>query len=291
MIRTLRSSCGVLLVALVGCGPPLDLLPTELPDGAQGQSYSQSLTADGQPSFRWTIESGALPPGMGLDEWSGVLAGTPQAAGAFAFIVGVADGSFPPRTGSRSYSITILPQLVLNAALPVGRVGDAYSATLSAEGGVPPYQFSQVNLPAGLGLNPTTGVISGTPLDARVDWPVDIVVSDNGVPRQTAARTAVLVIKPLAVAITTTSLPAAEVGKAYSVTVQASHGMPPYHWSAVVPGFVGSLPRGLSLNTATGVISGTPAADAQTSTFAIGVTDSDSPATTATREFTIEVLR
>ena len=49
------------------------------------------------------------------------------------------------------------------------------------------------------------------------------------------------------------------------------------------------LPAGLRLNRATGVISGTPTGVAETETFTISVTDSDSPAATDAREFKLIV--
>jgi hypothetical protein len=75
-------------------------------------------------------------------------------------------------------------------------------------------------------------------------------------------------------AITTTSLSGGTIGVAYNQTLTASGGLTPYNWSIAS----GSLPAGLTLNPTTGVISGTPAGPAGTSTFTAQVTD----ATTAT---------
>jgi len=71
--------------------------------------------------------------------------------------------------------------------------------------------------------------------------------------------------------ITTSSLAGATIGQAYSATLTASGGLPPYKWKLVVGG--GSLPAGLALNGATGVISGTPTTLAVTSTFVVKVLD------------------
>ena len=69
--------------------------------------------------------------------------------------------------------------------------------------------------------------------------------------------------------ITTTSLPDGTVGVAYSATLQATNGTSPYTWS-LDPG---PLPAGLTLNSSTGAITGTPTV-AGTSSFTAKVTDS-----------------
>jgi hypothetical protein len=69
--------------------------------------------------------------------------------------------------------------------------------------------------------------------------------------------------------ITTASLPNGTIGQPYSVTLEASSGNPPYGWSIAS----GKLPKGLTLNKSTGVISGTPSSKSTFSTFTIEVVD------------------
>ncbi len=59
-----------------------------LPAGAVGSPYAASImTQGGTPPYRWTLDKGALPPGISIDPAKGVLVGTPTAAGTFNFFV------------------------------------------------------------------------------------------------------------------------------------------------------------------------------------------------------------
>ncbi|HUN71818.1 MAG TPA: Ig domain-containing protein [Steroidobacteraceae bacterium] len=90
---------------------------------------------------------------------------------------------------------------------------------------------------------------------------------------------------PAPLAIATTSLPAGTVGNAYAATLAASGGSAPYKWS--VTG--GSLPSGLSLNAATGAITGTPSSPASQLALTFQVTDSSSSPQTATATLSLSI--
>src|SRR5882724_9223687 len=92
--------------------------------------------------------------------------------------------------------------------------------------------------------------------------------------------------QPTNLAVTTASLPAGTVGTAYSSTVAASGGSTPYTYSA------GNLPSGLSINSATGMIAGTPAQNsAGTWSATVKVTDSTHPSSqSATASLSIKIV-
>ncbi|MGH9629118.1 MAG: DUF4082 domain-containing protein, partial [Bryobacteraceae bacterium] len=92
-----------------------------------------------------------------------------------------------------------------------------------------------------------------------------------------------LTVQPGPLSITTASLPGGTVGVAYSATLTASGGTPPYTWSIST----GSLPSGLTLN-ATGSITGAPTV-AGTFTFTVQVMDAATPAATASKSLSITV--
>jgi hypothetical protein len=97
-----------------------------------------------------------------------------------------------------------------------------------------------------------------------------------------SARVTQVVIAPIA--ITTTSLATARDGEDYYVqTLSATGGTPPYSWSLLA----GVLPKGLSLDSSTGNITGAVAWSATTQTFTVKVTDSLGASTT--KAFTLSV--
>jgi hypothetical protein len=94
----------------------------------------------------------------------------------------------------------------------------------------------------------------------------------------------ILSVSPPPLSITTNLLSDGTVGTAYSQTLSATGGTPPYTWSIIS----GSLPAGLSLNSSTGVISGT-STTAGTSNFTVQVTDVDSNTATKALSITINI--
>ena len=166
-------------------------------------------------------------------------------------VASVGSPAFSQAAAGRAPSVTLsyaLPALsVTTTSLPGGQVGTAYSQALAATGGVTPYSWSVTGLPPGLSVNPATGVISGTPQTPGTDT-FTVTVTDAENPAMTASKQLSIVVKPAPLMITTTSLPAATGGTAYSATLAAIGGITPYTWSVTA----GSLPPGLTLNASPG---------------------------------------
>ena len=150
---------------------------------------------------------------------------------------------------------------------------------LTATGGALPYTWS-VNpaLPNGLSLNPSSGVISGTPLSGSNGVTSHtFTVTDSTLPtnqtNSTAPKSLTINANVTSVTITTASLPNGTVNQSYTAPLlAASGGTSPYNWS-VNSG--SSLPSGLSLS-AGGEITGTPTTPGTTTT-AFKVLDSTVP--------------
>jgi hypothetical protein len=157
---------------------------------------------------------------------------------------------------------------ITTTVLADGTVGAAYSQTLSATGGTAPYLWSVAagTLPSGLQLNATTGTISGTPLSEAT---ATVTFQAADVNNMTGAKVLSLAVYD-PVSITSSVLASGATGSPYSQALAATGGKTPYTWSITS----GALPAGFSLNSSTGIISGTPTTTG-TSTFTAQVQDAN----------------
>ena len=148
-------------------GPSLTYT-SPLTGGEVGVSYSSQLTkSDGTTPYTWSVSSGALPAGLTLGSSTGLLSGTPTVSAAATFTVTVTDRW--SQSASMSTSLTVIAAPSMTFAAPVsGVVGTAYSTTFSSTGGSGSdvWSVSAGSPPAGLTLNPSTGVLAGTPTAA-----------------------------------------------------------------------------------------------------------------------------
>jgi hypothetical protein len=267
-------------------GSGLSITTSSLANGTVSTAYSATLQANGGNSpYSWSLGSGALPAGLSLNASTGVISGTPTTSGTSSFAVKVTDAS--NSTATKSLSITVAaatPALSISTStLAAATVGSAYSASLQATGGTTPYSWSLSSgaLPAGLSLNVSTGVISGTPTTSGTSS-FTVKVTDASNSTATKSLSITVAAATPALSISTSTLAAATVGSAYSSSLQATGGTTPYSWSLSS----GALPAGLSLNASTGVISGTPTTSG-TSSFTVKVTDASN--STATKSLSISV--
>ncbi len=226
--------------------------PASLPNGTVGTAYSRTVSATGGTGSKtFSVSAGALPAGLSLNAATGVISGTPTSAGVYNFTIRGTDSI--GAIGTRAYSVTINPAIVVNpTTLPGGTLGTAYSQTVSATGGTGSYTYSVSagSLGAGLTLNASTGVISGTP--STTGTRSFTIRATDGI-GATGSR-AYSVTIAAAIVVNPATLPGGTVGSAYSGTVSATGGTGSKTFSVSA----GALPAGMSLNAATGVISGTP---------------------------------
>jgi Putative Ig domain len=166
----------VKMLFILDVGTPLAFTgPAGPPSTYIGSSFSWQPHVTGgfeKGTSDFSIISGTLPAGLAIDPYTGDISGTPQGPADRDTVTlqdSVTDLEAPVSptltvTETFTFNVQVLPVTITTTSLPEGQAGDAYSATLSADGGTVPYTWSiySGSLPAGLTIDPSTGVISGT---------------------------------------------------------------------------------------------------------------------------------
>lgn len=327
---------------LTGCNPPNPPLntvadPCVLPSGSNGVPY---VSASNQVTIAFTggvspysIDPASATPvapqppytlpnclqmSQSTTAMTITISGTPCGFGTTEFTVTVLDNQNNPAAGappvSQTFEITIQPPpalSVLNAPLPPATTNENYSASVTAQGGVPPLTWtitpSSAALPPGIAFNTSTGQFSGVPSASAVTgssctpavagkYCFAVQVTDSAlIPPNSTHQTAPATPLPLSITvqnppplqITTASLPSGVTATGYSGPLHATGGELPYTWTISQ----GQLPAGLELknnNDGTATVVGTPI-EAGTSSFTVQVTDSEVTPVTKTMAYSIVV--
>jgi Putative Ig domain/Protein-glutamine gamma-glutamyltransferase len=262
-------SCGAL--SGITCLIQISRLPDQT--NTEGDSVSLQVSATDSASGTLTYGAVGLPAGLSIDSSTGEISGTIDAGaaanGPYYVTLLAADGTYFNSTGF-VWDVTGLVTITTPQDQQDNE-GDSVTLQVQAvNNGTGTLSYSASGLPGGLSINSGTGEITGT-LSAGGSFAVSVTAS-NGTD---SASTGFLWVVDSAVTITGPGPQAFNAGGVVSVQVQASTtGMGSLSYSA------SGLPTGLSINSGTGLISGTidtgVSPDIYTST--ITVTDGTSTA-------------
>ncbi len=272
----------VMATVMGGNCPAITVNPATLANGTVGAAYNQTLTATGGTApYTFTLSGGALPTGMTLSN-AGVLSGTPTAGGTFNFMVRATD--LLGCLGTRAYALVVNPAcgtiLVNPASLPAGTVGAAYNQTISATGGAAAYSFAVIAgaLPNGVTLNAASGVLSGTPSAPGMSNFTIRATDANGCQ---GTQSYTLTINCQTITVNPAAINNGTLNQAYSQTFTQTGGN-----GTTAFNVTGALPTGLSLNSTTGLLSGTPT---QAGSFPITIRATDANGCMGTRAYTLNI--
>ena len=262
------------------------------PPGVVGTPYKfVFLPQDGAPPYAFWHDAGDLPPGLKIEP-DGTMQGTPTAAGTFIFVVGASQCC--GQDSQWGFSVTIRDRLTITTgSLPSASPGSPYTATIGVIGhggkGMG-WSIASGSLPPGLALakdgTPYDTLLSGTPsASGSYTFTVKVDDTDGFMPSRAVTKQFTITVGAQLSAASAATLPTGIQGKLYSATpATASGGLPPFTWSIVT----GALPPGVTLDPATGAVSGRPTAFG-TFSFTLGVRDASGQ--TATADATIAIVR
>ncbi|WP_440709306.1 putative Ig domain-containing protein [Herbiconiux sp. YIM B11900] len=217
---------------------------SSLPAATVGTAYRFQITATGD-NLRYSARG--LPLGMNIDRVSGIIMGTPTSSGQFTVLVEAEDAG--GQTATKQLLLQVDPAavpVITTNSLPDATVGTAYRFQVTATG--EELEYSARGLPLGLGIDLATGLITGTPISEGM---ATVLLQVDDALGQAVTKQLFLQVDPAAVpVITTSSLPDATAGTGYRFQVTATGDGLEYS--------ARGLPQGLGIDTATGLITGTP---------------------------------
>ncbi len=266
-----------------------------LPQGAQGTAYSQTLAAPGcGTGCTWSLVSSSLPSGISLNAGTGALTGTPNGTFNSSFTVQVSgsNGIVQKVLAIRIKASAIQPLAITTTTISDSTVGSLVNVSLAAQSGVLPLTWSlqSGSLPVGVTLQ-GPGEILGSTLGpgfpylmgrARQSgvYSFTIAVTDNV--GAVATRAFTWRISPLSFSYSSLPLVANTLiyNAPYTQALLVMGGTPPYTFTST------GMPTGLTLNPATGVVTGTPLVTGTVSVL-ITATDDAGESLTQNVNFTI----
>ncbi|BCA55593.1 hypothetical protein W02_27330 [Nitrospira sp. KM1] len=245
--------------------------------------YNVALAVSGgTPGYTWSLASDSpqAPAGLTLNS-NGIISGTPTGIGGpVDLVIRVQDsteGGSQAITKSLAISTRTAPSslTIVTSSLPPGTINQPYATALGGNGGTTPYTWGlkpgSAPLPNGLTLSPSTGAIVGTPTVVSSETHTFTLTDATSL---TIERGLQLSISAVSLQISTDSLPRGTAGQNYSAQLVAIGGTGGYTWG--LSNSSPPLPSGLSLNTSSGLISGTPST-ASDQTLVVTVTDQTLP--------------
>jgi hypothetical protein len=267
------SAKGTATVEVTAPLTPIVTVTTSTPTIASGGTaqFSASVSNSSNTAVTWSASAGTISS-TGLFTAPAVFTNTTVTVTATS----VANASVK---GSTTIQVTAAPTPVVTVTPATATVASSGSVQFTAS--VTNTTNTAVTWSATLGTISSSGLYQAPAVTANTTATITAASVADTNAKGTATLTITAPQKP-PLTITTTSLAGATAGTAYSATLQATGGTTPYTWTIAS----GILPAGLTLQGDS--VSGTTSLTGQFS-FTVEVTDSSSPAQTATQPLTLTV--
>jgi len=212
--------------------------------GKVGTSFSYTIKASGNPT---SYAASNLPAGLSVNAKTGLISGKPATAGTNQVTLYASNAA---GLGHGNLALTVAGPAVVpvisSAGTATATQGVAFSYQIRASGN--PTSYNAVPLPPGLSVNTVKGIISGTPRSVGSSTVVLSASNASGVGTKNLALT--VANKGVVPVITSANTATGKVSQTFRYQITAS-GKPTSYAAT-------DLPLGLTINTKSGLITGTP---------------------------------
>ncbi len=225
-----------------------------------GQSFSHQIQATNSPT---SYGASNLPSGLSINSSTGLISGTVSSSNSAGSRTVTLTATNSAGTATQSFSLTLTQAapVISSASTASAVAGSSFSYQIVASNS--PTSYSASGLPSGLSINTSTGLISGTVSQSVVAgvYAITLKATNSG---GTGSKVLNLTVSDPAPKITSASAATVVIGQPFSHQITASYSPTGYSASG--------LPTGLSLNTSTGLISGTVPVSVAAGTRTVTVT-------------------
>jgi formylglycine-generating enzyme required for sulfatase activity len=253
--------------------PPEIVTQCPLPEGLELFNYTNFTLRGikGKPPYSWSIDPlGNFAPGLRLDNKTGLISGKPSRYGTYNFTLVLRDANGFAVNRTCSINIRPAPEIIVKPIFQCAVVGGSACEELEARGGGQPYTWAATGLP-GITINATSA--SKARICGNFTLAGNYIVSVTA--RDGTGRVDIeqftFQVRPSLELKSSCPLEIGLQNSPYSTYLSADGGKLPYAWVLIPPDR--GLPPGLTLNSTTGQIAGTPTSSGNY-TFAYKVTDS-----------------
>jgi hypothetical protein len=275
--------------------PVISTTAPQVPSATVNVAYSFTFQGSGFAPLTWSTTP-LLSDGLSINVSTGKITGTPTTATTLNFSVSLTDGVGQVTTVN-GFSIVVSTESIAftpSAPTTVTAGGTlTVNATVSNDAGNGGVNWSVTCGSASCGSFVTSHTTSGTATtyDAPPVPPTGgtVTITATAADAPSPKVSAVVTVSALPLTITTGSLPNGTVNTAYSATITASGGVPPYTFN--LDAASSALPAPLAFNpgSPSATITGTPTAASTTNNIIVDVKDSEGTPMTAQKTYSLTI--